>query len=111
LFERNKSRAFPVYSADDAFRQSNKGDTTMYNKITLALTAALILGTAPSAFAGAKHHAAKAPVHGTVASTAAFGANALAGGGSLVRPGETYMQIQDRDWSNQTGNPYCGGRC
>jgi hypothetical protein len=82
----------------------------MSNKITLALTAALVLGTAPGAFAATKHHvAAKAPVHAVV-SSAAFGANALANGnGRFSR--DTYMLIQDRDWSNQTGNPYCSGRC
>ncbi len=81
----------------------------MLNKITLALAAALVLGTTPYAFSAAKHHA-KAPVHATV-SSAAYRANALAGtnGGSVG--GETYMRIQDRDYVEQNGVPYCGGRC
>ena len=85
----------------------------MFNSTKIALSLALVLGTASATMAATKH-----PDHGQRTAVArqvpasAFGANASANRVS-GRLGETgAILIQDRDNGNAgIGTPYCGGKC
>jgi hypothetical protein len=83
--------------------------------IKSVLSAALILSMATGAFAATKHPHKKQPAASQSSSqnaSSAFGANAS----TNTRPGayrgdNGAMLIQDRDFSAEHNNPYCGGRC
>ena len=75
----------------------------MFNKTKIALSVAIVLGTASGAFAATKHHGHKAPVVQGQVSASAYNANASVGGNTGRIVGSGAMMIQDRDWADQVG--------
>ena len=75
----------------------------MFNKIKLALSVAIVLGTASGAFAATKHHGHKAAVVQGQVSTSGFSAYGSVNNntGRAVESGA--IAIQDRDWADQVG--------
>jgi hypothetical protein len=86
----------------------------MFTNTKLVLAAAVILGTASAAAAGSdRAHRDYRPAGQSQLQAGANGgyaaANRMLGAG---RSGETgAILIQDRGYSFDTGEPYCGGKC
>jgi|HubBroStandDraft_6_1064221.scaffolds.fasta_scaffold3494431_1 hypothetical protein len=75
----------------------------MLTKSKIALSLALVLGTASGAMAATKHpvHHQRAAVERQVPADAYQSFGSVRGPGQRQEP--SYMSIQDQDWANQVG--------
>ena len=82
----------------------------MFTNTKLALAAALILGTASAAVANDRHHGPALQSQGRAGANDAYASgNRIPGAGRWSETGA--ILIQDRGFSFDLGEPYCGGKC